>query len=265
MRVAPITDDPWRILAGRGPLVSAAVHDGHAARPAVLREFHLDSQQRLREEDPCTARWATVAPTQVVGCRSRFEFDLNRPREKAVYLTPDDAWGLQVWKETLPQETFAESLSLYDRFYEEVGTLFDRLLVENRRLVVCDIHSYNHRRGGPQAAPDDPALNPEVNLGTGTMDRSRWTPVVDAFLGTMACGEWQGRTLDVRENVKFRGGHFADWLHRRYPESVCVLSIEFKKIYMDEWTGDVDEHAVEALGAALNAAAASAVNALELL
>jgi len=50
------------------------------------------------------------------------------------------------------------------------------------RFVVFDPHTYNHRRLGPQALPADPRYNPEVNLGTGTLDRNRWEPVVSVFL-----------------------------------------------------------------------------------
>ena len=37
-------------------------------------------------------------PITVSVTRSRFEADLNRPRDRAVYLTPADAWGHQVWR-----------------------------------------------------------------------------------------------------------------------------------------------------------------------
>ena len=76
---------------GDGPLVAAAVHNGHDLRPEVADIMVLAEADRLREEDPHTGRWATVAPTRLVGRRSRFEVDLNRPRDKAVYRLPEDA------------------------------------------------------------------------------------------------------------------------------------------------------------------------------
>jgi hypothetical protein len=37
--------------------------------------------------------------------RSRFEVDLNRPRREAVYRIPEDAWGLDIWRdEVLPDD-----------------------------------------------------------------------------------------------------------------------------------------------------------------
>ena len=35
---------------------------------------------------------------RIIVNRSRFEVDINRPRDKAVYITPEDAWGLHIWK-----------------------------------------------------------------------------------------------------------------------------------------------------------------------
>jgi hypothetical protein len=63
--------------------------------------------------------------------------------------------------------------------------------------------------------------------------------------------DYFGRCLDVRENVKFKGRHLAKWMHEKFPESACVISIEFKKFYMDEWTGVVDVEQVLAIREAL--------------
>jgi hypothetical protein len=49
-----------------------------------------------------------------------------------------------------------------------------------------------------------------------------------------------GRTLDVRENVKFLGGEFSRWIHRRFPGTGCALALELKKVFMNEWTGELD-------------------------
>jgi hypothetical protein len=69
------------------------------------------------------------------------------------------------------------------------------------------------------------------------MVRSRWAPLVDRFIVDLRSADFPGHPLDVRENVKFRGGFFPQWIHETFPETVCVLSVEVKKFYMDEWTG----------------------------
>jgi hypothetical protein len=72
------------------------------------------------------------------------------------------------------------------------------------------------------------------------MDRAHWAPVVDALIETLRECSVQGRRLDVRENVKFKGGNFVRWIHRTFPRSGCGVAIEFKKIFMDEWTGELN-------------------------
>ena len=81
---------------GDGPLVAAPVHDGHALHDEVAAIMALSDLGRLREEDPFTGGWTAIAPTRIIGRRSRFEVDLNRPRDKAFYRRPEDAWGLDV-------------------------------------------------------------------------------------------------------------------------------------------------------------------------
>jgi len=49
------------------------------------------------------------------------------------------------------------------------------------RFVVFDLHTYNHRLG-PQALPADPRYNPEVNLGTGTLDQNAGNQLWSVFL-----------------------------------------------------------------------------------
>ncbi len=245
----------WRTEYGDGPLVACAIHNGHATRPEVADLFKLSDDARLYEEDPFTGRWTTLAPTRVVGMRSRFEVDLNRPRNSAVYVKPDDCWGLDVWKSPPPAEVVARSLAQYDAFNAHLGFLLERLVKAHGSVVVFDLHTYNHRRGGPGGEPDDPEKNPEINLGTGSLDRARWAPIVERTLAELREFDFLGRRLDVRENVKFQGGYLSTWCHREFPNSVCVLAIEVKKFFMDEWTGELDEQEFEAVHGALAQAA----------
>jgi hypothetical protein len=144
------------------------------------------------------------------------------------------------------------SLGSYDSFYAMVERIESRLAVRFGKFVVFDLHSYNHRRAGPNGPPADPAANPEVNLGTGTLrDRAAWAPLIDRFIADLRAADFLGRQLDVRENIRFRGGHLARWTHQTFPEAGCVLSIEFKKFFMDEWTGELDAEQHAAIGRAL--------------
>lgn len=249
---------------GGEPLVAVALHHGHEVRPTILPHLALSDEERLREEDPWTGRWTALAPVRVVVRRSRFEVDMNRPRTGCVYLHPEDAWGLRVWREPGPPEAAIEtSREEYDAFYAQLRTVLDEQVRRHGKVVVYDLHSYNHRRGGPGAPRDDPSANPDVNLGTGTVDRGRWAGVVRAFLDSMSAQRIGGERVDVRENVRFQGGHFAAWVHATYPGRACALAVDVKKFFMDEWTGEVDEDLFDGVGGALAATTGPVLEALE--
>lgn len=258
-----MTESTWSLARGAGPVLALAIHDGHEVRPDVRRVMALGDAERLREEDPHTATWADVAPSRMVAIRSRFEVDLNRPRERAVYLTSEDAWGLEVWREPPAPDVVRASLGQYDAFYRALDDVLQDLRKTWDRFLVLDLHSYNHRRDGPHAPAAASSGNPQINVGTGTMlDRGRWAGLVDRFITEMRAYDFPAGPLDVRENVRFRGGNCARWIHGRFPESACVLSIEVKKFFMDEWTADLDTVLLGAIGDALRASIPGAVEEL---
>lgn len=240
--------DMWQITEGTGCLVGAAIHDGHEIRPDVEAAMKLSEEGRLREEDPYTGRIAELFDTRIVVRRSRFEVDLNRPRDKAVYRRPEDAWGLEIWKDDeLPESIVAESLAEYDAFNRDLFALLDRVRERCGRFVVYDLHSYNHRREGPEGPAADEQENPEINIGTKHIDVDVWRPVLDRFMEDLRHQPFGDHLLDVRENVKFGGGNFAARIRERYGADACVIAIEFKKVFMDEWSGEADDRAVEQL------------------
>jgi hypothetical protein len=235
-----------------GQLVATAVHHGHDLRPEVAAAMVLDEAVRLREEDPFTAEIGSGAPAHVVVHRSRFEVDLNRPRDTAVYRRPEEAWDLEVWRENpLPQDIVGRSLEVYDAFYAELGRRLDEVAARGP-FVVYDVHSYNHRREGAGGPVADVEGHPEVNLGTGTVD-PRLRPVVETFASSLGGQEVRGHRLDVRENVKFEGRALAWWVHERYAGVGVCLALEFKKTFMDEWSGEPDEEHLAELRRALTA------------
>jgi hypothetical protein len=251
-----MADRIFRLHMGPEPIVATAIHDGHEIREQLREYMWLDAPGRLREEDPFTGLWTEVASTRVVGLRSRFETDLNRPREKAVYRTPEDAWGLRVWHDTLPEEVVQESLAEYDAFYRALGELYGKLAARHGAFVVFDLHTYNHRRAGPDGPLADPVENPQVNIGTGTLNnRDKFGPILERFIRELADYNFPGGKLDVRENVKFLGGNHPRWAHEQFPDAACVIAVEFKKFFMDEWSGVQDKALVEAIGDALRSTA----------
>ncbi|MEO6588257.1 MAG: N-formylglutamate amidohydrolase [Pyrinomonadaceae bacterium] len=243
----------WKLEKSTGPLIATAVHDGHNLRDEVAAIMKLDEADRLREEDPYTSSWVDIAGTNIIALRSRFEVDLNRPRDKAVYVTPEDCWGLDVWKERPSDDIIEKSLSEYDAYYLLIKELFTEAELAHGKFILYDIHSYNHRRNGADGEPEAASENPEVNIGTGTLDREKWGDLIDRFIADLSAFDFMGRKLDVRENVKFKGGNQVKWLHENFAETGCGLAIEFKKFWMNEWTGEQDLKMVEAIHRALRA------------
>ena len=233
------------------PIIVAAVHDGHNIREELAEYVTLSDNSRLREEDPYTGKWLPISKNTITTETSRFEVDLNRPREKAVYLKPDDSWGLKVWKEEIPDDIYKRSLKKYSEFYSQLEKEIKNHLKHNKIIVVYDLHSYNYKRDGANKPPEADEQNPEINLGTGTLNRERWAPIVDRFIDETKKYNFMGRTLDIRENIKFRGGYFPRWIHENFPNSVCSLSIEFRKFFMDEWTGEPYNEVIEEIKALL--------------
>ena len=252
----------WRATEGDRPFIAVALHDGHYVRPEVDRLLAISADERQREEDPFTALWTDIAETRLVVLRSRFEVDLNRPRHEAVYLKPEDSWGLKVWKSAPFPEMLERSLKEYDAFYAEVDRLCRRLKERYGHFVIYDLHTYNHCRQGIDV-PAATLHNPEINLGTESLNREYWQPVVERFISEMRQFDFLGRHLDVRENVKFPGGHFAEWVHANYPDSGCVLAIEVKKFFMNEWTHQVDLTELSAVHQALKNSVAGVLSELQ--
>jgi hypothetical protein len=253
----------WELRSGMGPLVGVALHAGHNLRSEVVPLLAIDEESRFREEDPYSDYWTQVCGTQILTLRSRFEVDLNRPPDQAIYQTADDAWGIRVWLESPDQSIVEASLMEHNRFY----TMLEKELrkIEHRfgHFVVLDFHSYNHMRDGPNAIPADPETNPEINIGTRYMNRQRWAGVVEGFIRGVRNSDFLGRHLDVRENINFRGRYLAQFVHKKFSHTGCVLAIEVKKFFMDEWTGLADTRQIVALREAFRLGATVIVKELE--
>jgi hypothetical protein len=246
----PASQSWWTLQRSDDPVIAAAIHDGNNLRPEVANAIALPYAQRLREEDPFTGQAIADVPTHVVVHRSRFEIDLNRAENDAVYLEPDQCWGLQTWRKRPSDTVLADSRRIHRSFYGMLGQLLDELADSHGRFVVLDVHSYNHRRDGPHAPPMPQSEAPDINIGTYSMPRGKWAFLLDPLVEAMRDFDFHGRRLDVRENIAFQGrGELARFVHQRHPQAGCAVAIEFKKFYMDEWTGVSDPHALDAMRA----------------
>lgn len=240
--------EEWNLVLGDGPVVATAIHDAHALRESLYPYLAIAPDDRRREEDPLTAVFTGVGDVRLRALRSRFEVDLNRPRELAMSSDPEDTWGLRIWHDTLPESEREASLAAHDRFYAMMRELLQGLVERWGSVLLIDLHSYNHRRDGADGAPADPQGNPDIELGVTTLDPQRWGAVAECFAHVLRQTPVAGRTPDVRQNVRFpTGGHFPEWVYATFGDRVCTISPEYKKIFMDEWTGRADIGALDDL------------------
>ena len=139
------------------------------------------------------------------------------------------------------------SLWVHDAYYATLRQVLSTLESAFGQFVLLDMHSYNHRRDGADAAPSPEAKAPVINIGTFSMDRQRWAHVLDPFIDSLRSFQFEGRGMDVRENVAFEGrGEQTRFVHEAFPQTGCAIAVEFKKVFMDEWTGAPDHAAIDA-------------------
>ncbi|MEN3971883.1 N-formylglutamate amidohydrolase [Sphingomicrobium sp. XHP0235] len=255
----PENGPAWNLVAAEGPVMTTSIHAGHHVRLELQPWLCMDELGRLREEDPMTDYFLTVGDTMVRANRSRFECDLNRPRDGCISNDPEDTWGLTIWREDLPEEQMERSRQLHDAFYAAATKRIDAMIAAHGRILLLDLHSYNHLREGKDGDPAPLPDNPDIDLGVTTLDKPVYGELVERFARKLRSVPIDGRTPDVRENKRFEdGGNFPEWLHARYGEDACIMTLEYKKIFMDEWGRSADILALQALRHGLSLAVADA-------
>ncbi|MFO7897143.1 MAG: N-formylglutamate amidohydrolase [Candidatus Cloacimonadales bacterium] len=227
-------------------LIFTAIHSGDKLSPLCEKNMKLNAKTRRLEEDPYTEEMAKLHSNHIIPQFSRFEIDLNRRRENAFYLVPDDCWGLDSRKQVPQPKQISEAYQLYDNFYETTQKHLQKISDKFGKFMILDIHSYNHQRLGVDMPFDDPQKNPDVIIGTSNMP-PKWQPFILDLQAKMQEFKINGNPLDVRIDIKYPGGNFPRWVHRTFPETGCAVALEFKKIYMNEWTGKVDYEVLDSL------------------
>ncbi|MCD4651082.1 MAG: N-formylglutamate amidohydrolase [Candidatus Cloacimonetes bacterium] len=221
------------------PLVCTAIHNGHEMSPDWQANLAITNKNRSREEDQHTGFFTEFCNNRIIGRYTRFECDLNRHPRKTIYLKPKDAWGLTVRKEPPTPEMVRAAKAKYQMFYRRTGRMLREMERTFGRFLLLDLHSYNHRRKGADGEIANQEKNPEIIIGTSTMPENRM-PLAEILQDKITSYDFYGGSIDARINVKFPGGHFSRWVISHFPDAI-VFAIEFKKIWMDEWTGKVDK------------------------
>lgn len=214
-------------IADYVPFICAAVHDGHQFRKSLWKNCIHTEYERWYEEDPCTKQMVQSNPIVLAGCDSRFEYDLNRPPETAIF---DTAWGKQLWKVPLHQNEKQVSLKKHSNFYRIAHALVKKIEELHGRAIVYDMHSYNWKRWNRAV--------PTWNLGTSNIDNERFGAIVHAWSKKLGSIELPYDLPQISLiNDTFQGnGHFLKYITENF-KNTLVLATEIAKIYCDELTG----------------------------
>ena len=163
-------------------------------------------------------------PILIAGLDSRFEYDLNRDPENAVF---DTAWGKQLWHEPLSDEMKQKSLDKHASFYKVVHALITKLEEKFGVCIVYDMHSYNWKRWDREV--------PTWNLGTSNIDNDRFGKEVEAWRSSLSEIEFPHTIKSTSKvNDTFQGnGYFLKFITNNF-KNTLVLATEIAKVYCDE-------------------------------
>jgi len=201
-----------------------AVHNGHQFRQELWDNCLHTEYERWFEEDPETKEMVKSHPIVIAGCDSRFEYDLNRAPETAIY---EDAWGKKLWKEPLPTEMHEKSLQKHANFYKVVHTLISKLEEKFGVCIVYDMHSYNWKRWTREV--------PTWNLGTSNVDNHRFGEEIESWRAILDKTPLpNGIKSTSKINDTFQGnGYFLKYITQNF-NNTLVLATEIAKVYCDE-------------------------------
>jgi hypothetical protein len=207
------------------PYACGAVHDGHQFRKELWDNCLHSEYDRWYEEDPETKSMVITHPILIAGCDSRFEYDLNRSTEEAVFET---AWGKQLWKTPLTETDKSKSIEKHTNFYKVVHALISKLEEKFGVCIVYDMHSYNWKRWDREV--------PTWNLGTSNIDNERFGDMVEQWRQMLA-------EIELPHNIKqtaainntfYGNGYFLKYITKTF-KNTLVLATEIAKIYCDEY------------------------------
>jgi len=204
--------------------VCAAVHNGNQFRKELWNNCIHTQYERWYEEDPATKTMIQSHPIVIAGIDSRFEYDLNRPPEAAIY---DDAWKKKLWRSSLSKETKQKSLSKHHNFYKVVHALIQKIESLFEVAIVYDMHSYNWMRWDREV--------PTWNLGTSNVDENRFGVDIESWREILEKTPFNNGIVSTSKiNDTFQGnGYFLKYITQNF-KNTLVLATEVAKVYCHE-------------------------------
>lgn len=206
------------------PYVCGAVHDGHQFRKELWSNCIHTEYERWFEEDPATKEMINSHPIVIAGMDSRFEYDLNREPERAIY---EDAWGKKLWHNPLSEEMRKKSLQKHKNFYKIIYALISKIEEKFGVCVVYDMHSYNWKRWDREV--------PAWNLGTTNVDNKRFKSDIESWRVVLENTPLpNGIKSTSKINDTFQGnGYFLKFITQNF-KNTLVLATEIAKVYCNE-------------------------------
>lgn len=219
------------------PYACGAVHDGHQFRKELWDNCLHSEHDRWYEEDPETKNMVKSHPIVIAGCDSRFEYDLNRIPEEAVFET---AWGKQLWKEPLSEQMKAKSMAKHTNFFKVVHALISKLEEKFGVCIVYDMHSYNWRRWDREV--------PTWNLGTSNIDNDRFGSDVESWRHSLSKMKLPNdiKSTSKVNNTFYGNGYFLKYITANF-KNTLVLATEVAKIYCQEYEQTIYPEVVKAI------------------
>jgi len=207
------------------PYVCAAIHNGHQFRKELWGNCLHTEYDRWYEEDPETKNMIASHPILIAACDSRFEYDLNRPPEEAVFET---AWGKQLWKSPLPETQREKSLNKHEAFYMVTHALIETIETKYGLAIVYDMHSYNWKRWDREV--------PTWNLGTSNVDNERFGDDIEAWRKSLSEIQLPNgiKSTALINDTFFGNGYFLKFITNSF-KNTLVLATEIAKVYCDEY------------------------------
>ena len=231
------------------PYCCTAIHDGSNLRSDLRNKIALDEYSRWYEEDPFTGAFIASMPITLIGHDSRFEYDLNRSPETAIY---KEAWGKKVWKTQLTSKEIQASKKKHSNYYKVTNALISKLEELYDGCVVYDIHSYNFERWDRKV--------PLFNIGIENVDTKRYESVIENWKSELSNIQIDGVENTTAINDVFYGrGYNLEYITKNF-KNTLVLATEVKKVYCNELTGANYPKIIKALQVHLKHAIANNAN-----
>lgn len=219
------------------PYACAAIHNGHHFSKDLWDNCLHTEHDRWYEEDPCTGQMISGLPITLIAHDSRFEYDLNRHPDTAIYET---AWGKSLWRNPLSDKNRSKAIQKHENFYKVVLTLLVKLEELFGSVVFYDIHSYNWKRWDRDV--------PVFNIGTSNIDHDKFSVAIKQWQEILSGIELPIEAkVDCTINDVFQGnGFFLKYITANSKNSL-VLATEISKVYCDESTGQIYPEVVQTI------------------